>query len=151
VSYLLENATRFGIPNTVIEPLQVEVELFRAAQVKAEEANAGKADRLDRNEKALAVSKVVRDFVNVNLRYNKNVTDADRINLGLTVPDTSPTTPRDPDTQPVVKKIDSSIIMRLGLHYFLNKEDMDKLFFAIESVCRRTEDQRQVEPGEAGL
>ncbi|MDR1623227.1 MAG: aminotransferase class V-fold PLP-dependent enzyme [Synergistaceae bacterium] len=32
--------------------------------------------------------------------------------------------------------VDNTI--RIGLHYFLGKEDIDKLFFAIESVCKGT-------------
>jgi hypothetical protein len=59
----------------------------------------------------------VRNFVNANLRYNEYVTDEDRILLGLHVPDTTPTPVPVPSTQPVVKKIDSSIIMRLMLYY----------------------------------
>ncbi|MDR2040848.1 MAG: hypothetical protein LBP98_00830, partial [Tannerella sp.] len=70
-----------------------------------------------RKEKAEAVSKAVRNFVNAFLRYNENVTDEDRVNLGITVPDTTPTTPREPETMPVVTLIDSSVIMRLTLHY----------------------------------
>jgi hypothetical protein len=58
----------------------------------------------------------VREFVNAFLRFNENVTDEDRVNLGITVPDTTPTSPHDPETMPVVTRIDSSIIMRIILH-----------------------------------
>jgi hypothetical protein len=40
------------------------------------------------------------------------VTDEDRVKLGITVPDTTPTAQHEPGTMPVVTLIDSSIIMR---------------------------------------
>ncbi|MDR1602988.1 MAG: hypothetical protein LBS42_11255 [Tannerella sp.] len=117
VSYVAQNIQRFGIPTSKFETLQKEIGDFQSAQTKAEHPNAGKADRLEREELAKAVSKALRYFVNVNLRYNENVTDQDRVNMGLTVPDTTPTTPPAPSTQPVVTETDSSIIMRITLHY----------------------------------
>jgi hypothetical protein len=117
MTYLVANLTRFGIPTSKVEPLQLEVEEFETAQTKAEHPNAGKADRLNRKEKASAVSKAVRAFVNANLRYNEAVTDEDRVNMGLTVPDTTSTPSHEPDTIPVVTRIDPSIIMRLSLHF----------------------------------
>ena len=74
MGYLVGNLTRFGIPDSKVEPLQLEVDEFKTAQDKAEHPNAGKADHLNRKEKAAAVSKAVRNFVNVNLRYNEAVT-----------------------------------------------------------------------------
>jgi hypothetical protein len=117
MSYLVENLARFGIPASKVEPLQLKVEAFRTAQAKAEHPNAGKADRLERREKADAVSKTVRGFVNANLRYNENVTDEDRVNLGLTIPDTTSTSPHEPGTMPLVTQLNSSVIMRISLHY----------------------------------
>jgi hypothetical protein len=117
MGYLVENLARFGIPDGKLEPLQTLVTQFRTAQAKTEHPNAGRADRLDRKEKAVTVSRAVRDFVNENLRYNRTVTDEDRVNLGLTVPDEIHTPSHEPDTMPVVVTIDSSVIMRITLHY----------------------------------
>jgi hypothetical protein len=117
LSYLLANYSRFGISSSKITPLQTKANEFQASQTKAEHPNAGKADRLNRKEKAEAVSKAVRSFVNANLRFNEAVTDEDRVNMGLTVPDTIPTPSRDPNTIPVVIKTDSSVIMRIKLQY----------------------------------
>jgi hypothetical protein len=117
MSYLIANLTRFGVPDAKLEPLRTQTELFQAAYAKAEQPNAGKADRLDRREKAATVSRTVRDFVNENLRYNRDVTDEDRVKLGLVVPDETPTPSHDPDTMPVVVSIDSSVIMRITLHF----------------------------------
>jgi hypothetical protein len=116
-NYLNVNRERFGIPEARLTALQALISLFQVAQAKAEQPNAGKADRLDRKEKAQAVSKAARGFVNTNLRYNEAVTNEDRVNLGLTVPDTHPTPVPTPDTMPVVDVIDSSVIMRLTLHF----------------------------------
>jgi hypothetical protein len=116
-NYLTVNLERFGIPEARLNALQTLMNLFHVAQAKAGLPNAGKADRLDRKEKAQAVSKAARSFVNANLRYNEAVTDEDRVNMGLTVPDTHPTPVPPPDTMPAVYVIDSSVIMRLKLHF----------------------------------
>ncbi|MDR2468997.1 MAG: hypothetical protein LBD27_00740 [Tannerella sp.] len=116
LGYVMENLNRFNIPISETETLQETVNAFQVAQAKAENPNAGKADRLERKETANAVRKAVRDFVNVHLRYNRAVTDEDRVKMGLHVPDTTPTPVGEPTTMPVVE-IDTSIIMRLTLKY----------------------------------
>jgi hypothetical protein len=117
MTYLNENLSRFDIPPDKVVPLQNLMKLFQTAQIKAELPNAGSADRLNRKEKAEAVSKAVRNFVNANLRYNEAVTDEDRVNLGLNVPDPEPTPLPDPKTMPTVYRIDSSVIMRISLYF----------------------------------
>ncbi|MDR2563587.1 MAG: hypothetical protein LBC98_06565 [Prevotellaceae bacterium] len=99
--YLTPSLQRFEIPEGASAPAQEKADIFQAAHEKAEHPNAGKADRLDRKEKAEAASKSVRDFVNVHLRYNKAVTDDDRIQLGLHVPDAIPTHAAAPTTWPL--------------------------------------------------
>lgn len=99
--YLSTNYQRLGIAQNELDDLSVEIAGYRTAHNKAEHPNAGKADRLDRQEKADAVSSFVRHFVNERLRYNKAVTDDDRVNLGLNVPDTTPTPVPRPETWPV--------------------------------------------------
>ncbi|MDR0756807.1 MAG: hypothetical protein LBF85_03065, partial [Tannerella sp.] len=116
-SYLTANLSRFGIPVEKVNPIQTLFNEFEKAQSAAENPNAGKADHLVRQEKASEVSKAVRNFVNAYLRYNENVTDEDRVNMGLHIPDLHPTPVPDPQTIPLVTKIDSSIIMRLKLFY----------------------------------
>jgi hypothetical protein len=117
MSYLLANLSRLGVPGYSYESLQAKVTEFRTAQEKAEAPNAGKADRLDREEKAVAVSKETRKFVNQYLRYNPAVTDDDRVKLGLHVPDPEPTPAPVAVTWPVVTRIDSGTILRLTLKY----------------------------------
>ncbi|MDR2627946.1 MAG: hypothetical protein LBC40_07935 [Dysgonamonadaceae bacterium] len=117
LSYVLANLSRFAIPGYSYESLQAKVTEFRTAQEKAENPNAGKADKLVRTEKAADVRKATRSFVNQYLRYNPAVTDEDRVKLGLTVPDPAPTPAPLPVTWPVVRRIDSGTIMRLKLIY----------------------------------
>jgi hypothetical protein len=117
MSYLVANMQRFGIPTSKVDPLQKLVSDYQTAQTNSVNPNAGKADRLDRSEKAAIASKAVRDFVNANLRFNEAVTDEDRVKMGLTVPDPKPTPKPEPKTQTVVDAIDSSTIMRISLHY----------------------------------
>ncbi|MDR1455569.1 MAG: hypothetical protein LBJ01_07960, partial [Tannerella sp.] len=109
--------SRFGISSAKVSPLQTLVALYQAAQVKAVLPNSGKADRQSRNDKATAVSKATRDFVNANLRYNDTVTNDDRIQLGLTVPDDEPTEEGEIETMPVVDFIDTTVIRRVVLHF----------------------------------
>ena len=119
---LSTNFQRFGISEAALADLNVQIEAFRLAHEKVEHPNAGKTDRLDRKEKAAVVSKTVRNFVNTHLRYNEAVSNEDRMELGLNIPDTHPTPTPPPATYPVLFA-DISIILRVTL----NIRDMDKL------------------------
>ena len=99
--YLLPRLQQFEIPESKTTDVKAKADDYQAAHSKAEEHNAGKADRLDRKEKAVIVRKSVREFVNINLRYNKSVTDDDRVQLGLHVADHHPTPSTSPDTWPL--------------------------------------------------
>jgi hypothetical protein len=122
ITYLSEQAvfTRLGLDETRITALKTEIDAFRAACTLADSHNAGSADRLDRREKAKAVSKSVRHYVNVALRFNENMTDEDRVKLGLTVPDKTPTAEADPDEYPEIE-VDTSVLRRIKCR-FLNRE-----------------------------
>ncbi|MDR2138191.1 MAG: hypothetical protein LBP50_01375 [Tannerella sp.] len=78
---------RLGLDPARIAALSGEIEACQSACTRADSPNAGKADRLNRKEKAKSVETSVRHYVNVALRYNENLTGEDRIRLGLTVPD----------------------------------------------------------------
>jgi hypothetical protein len=112
--------SRLGLDPARITALQTEINAYRAACTLADAPNAGKADRLDRKEKAETISKDVRHYVNVSLRYNENLTDEDRVRLGLTVPDTTPTSGGEINEYPEIET-DTSILRRVGCK-FLNRE-----------------------------
>ncbi|MDR3269179.1 MAG: hypothetical protein LBT83_08960 [Tannerella sp.] len=114
--YVKENLARFGITPDDTTELNIATGLLADANAKADAPNAGKADRLDRKAKATNVIRIARMFVNMFLRYNPAVTDEDRINMGLNVPDSKPSPAPIPDTYPTCS-IDSSVILRLTLQY----------------------------------
>ena len=99
--YLLPNLVRFKIQESETTDVQAKADDYQTAHLKAEHPNAGKADRLDRKEKAEVTVKTVREFVNEHLRFNKSVTDNDRVQLGLHVADHHPTPHARPDTWPL--------------------------------------------------
>jgi hypothetical protein len=122
ITYLEDSSvvSRLGLDAARIAALRTEIDAYRDACTLADSPNAGKADRLDRKEKAKAIDTSVRHYVNVALRYNENLTDEDRVRLGLTVPDTDPTPEADPDEYPEIEA-DTSVIRRVKCK-FLNRE-----------------------------
>jgi hypothetical protein len=122
ITYLDESQiiSRLGLDPARVTALRTEIETYRNACTRADSPNAGRADRLDRREKADAVSKSVRHYVNVALRYNENLTDEDRVHLGLTVPDTTATPEGETDEYPEIET-DTSILRRVGCK-LLNRE-----------------------------
>jgi hypothetical protein len=116
MTYLKANMARFGISDEETTDLATATNNFITANAKADAPNAGKADRFDRAEKAKTASKVIRDFVNTFLRFNRAVTDDDRVQLGLNVPDPKPTPAPVPSSYPDIDP-DTSIILRITIHY----------------------------------
>jgi hypothetical protein len=102
LAYLIPNLQRFGISEDKLTVVRAQIELCKTAHEKAEQHNAGKADRLDRREKITNAIKAIRAFVNEHLRYNSAVGQDDKVQLGLHVPDTIHTPVSKPDTWPVV-------------------------------------------------
>jgi hypothetical protein len=122
ITYLSEMSviTRLGLDPVRIDALKTEIDAYSEACAKADAANAGSVDRLDRREKAEKVTLSVRHFVNAFLRYNEALTDDDRKQLGLTIPDTKPTTEADPTEYPEIEA-DTSVLRQVGCR-FLNRE-----------------------------
>jgi hypothetical protein len=106
---------RFEIPPCKVDALEAVVDDYSAANAAAESLAANKIDRLLRKEKAAVAKTAARDFVNLNLRYNTNVTNEDRIALGLTVPDTNPSQKSVTISHPVITA-ETSIILHVILH-----------------------------------
>ncbi|MDR2763883.1 MAG: hypothetical protein LBB90_02510 [Tannerella sp.] len=122
ITYLEDSSvvSRLGLDTARIAALRSEIDAYHNACTLADSPNAGKADRLDRREKAKDIDSSVRHYVNVALRYNENLTDEDRVRLGLTVPDTDPTPEVDPNEFPEIET-DTSVLRRVGCR-FLNRE-----------------------------
>jgi hypothetical protein len=100
IGYLEVNVERLGIDPAFAEALKTKINNYLASFVKANSAEASKADRLYRKEQADAVDAAVRDFVNKYLRYNDRVTNEDRLSLGLPIPDHTPTPLTPPTSWP---------------------------------------------------
>ncbi|MDR2120079.1 MAG: hypothetical protein LBP64_04295 [Tannerella sp.] len=111
---------RLGLDEMRIVTLGAEIAVYGDAYTTAEGPNAGKADRLDRKEKAVSVSKSIRRYVNMSLRYNEHVTDEDRVMLGLTVPEARKRSEGEMDEYPEIE-VYTGIIRRIKCR-FLNRE-----------------------------
>ncbi|MDR1563039.1 MAG: hypothetical protein LBS54_08200 [Dysgonamonadaceae bacterium] len=112
INKLAPNIVTWGVPEDEFDDLKVKGDLFDAAQMKAEHPNAGKTDRFDRNVKAKAFKNAARDLVNAYLRNNKKLTDQDRMDLGIPIPDKTRTKIDVPNSHPVIKLrlVDSGVI-----------------------------------------
>jgi hypothetical protein len=122
ITYLLKDGviTRLSLDSTRVNALKTEIDKYSAACTKADAANAGSVDHLERKEEAKSVKKSTRKFVNTFLRYNEAVTDEDRKQLGLTIPDETLTSEIDPDEYPEIDA-DTSTLRRVKCR-FLNRE-----------------------------
>ncbi|RRJ96240.1 hypothetical protein Ga0100231_020245 [Opitutaceae bacterium TAV4] len=126
-SYVAGNAARLGVKPadlTALSPLvnnwgdKYETALNPASRTPAATA--------DKNAARKALETAVRDFVKANLSTgNKAVTDADRENMGLTIPKTTHT-PHPVATRAPGCRVDTSLISHLIIHFF----DPDNLHHA---------------------
>jgi hypothetical protein len=105
---------RLKLDPTELGALEDEVKAYDASCEVADGANAGPVDKTDRKTKAKHLRKTIREYVNVNLRYHKALTDDDRKALGLTIPDTTPTPETKPKQSPTLKP-DTSKIRKVTL------------------------------------
>jgi hypothetical protein len=92
-------------------PLRDKLSAYIASHEQAVKVNAGTTDRLDRKEKAAIAKKYARWFINTFLRFNPAVTDDDRSDLGLTIPDPEPSPAPPIDTEPI-GQVDVSVHLR---------------------------------------
>ncbi|MDR1562108.1 MAG: hypothetical protein LBS54_03330 [Dysgonamonadaceae bacterium] len=100
IDYLAVNRERFGISSDDFDRIRLKAAEYNMAHRKAEDKNASSPDKQLRHDLAIEVRADVRDFVNEHLRFNKAVTRDDKRKLGLTVPSSSRTPVKVPDTFP---------------------------------------------------
>ena len=119
VANLLNKASfsqsRLGILAADLAAYQMAVNEYLAANTAASGPDASSADLQNRKALAKAVVAATREFVNFNLRYNHAMTDSDRTEMGLTIPDRTPTPVPVPTTFPVFKA-DTSKTIRIVLN-----------------------------------
>jgi hypothetical protein len=109
------NQTRFEIPPAKVDALEAVADDYSTANAAAESPAANKIDRQLRKETAVTAKRAARGFVNLHLRYNPNVTNEDRIALGLKVPDTTPTQKTVTGSHPLITA-DTSTLLHVKLH-----------------------------------
>ncbi|AEF83182.1 hypothetical protein [Leadbettera azotonutricia] len=80
-----EIAPRFNIPAADIADLKGQNDDYFAAWEVYEMANHGPADTTAKNSAKKAFRKNIRDFYNLHIRYNPDLTDADRRNFHATI------------------------------------------------------------------
>ena len=107
--------SRLGINAADLAAYQTAVNAYLAANTIANDPAASKLDLQERQRLAEEARAATREFVNFNLRYNHAMTDNDRTDMGLTIPDTIPTPVPVPTTHPVFTP-DLSDIIRVVLH-----------------------------------
>jgi hypothetical protein len=98
-----DTVARLALDADKILTVRKAADAFRKAFGIAGQGNAGNADRLNRREKADDAGKAVRYFVNNALRYNDRLTDEDRVNFGLKVPDRTLTHSKEPEEYPKIE------------------------------------------------
>jgi hypothetical protein len=103
IAYLEANIARLGIDATVIAALKALVQLFETAYEKTGLPETSKLDTATKNAAKAELRSATRDFVNSYIRYNKAVTDIDRLGMGLPIPDKTPTPVPPPTTAPIIE------------------------------------------------
>ena len=95
--------SRLGIDAAKLAALQTAINAYLAAYAIADHPSATNVDRLARKNRAEEAKTATRHFVNSELRYNDALTDEDRLDMGLRIPDTEPTPVPKPTTTPEAK------------------------------------------------
>jgi hypothetical protein len=108
---------RFGIAQEEYAFIKAAFLEYQIAYQSALGPTASKLDRDNRREKAIAVTKAVRQFINRFFRYNKNLTDIDRLKLGMRMIDKTVTPVSIPSGTPIITRFGLSENECIFLHY----------------------------------
>jgi hypothetical protein len=93
------NQTAYGWGATDCTTVTGKIDTFLTARNTYEAANSS-PNRLAKDEAKKIVVETMRDFANTAIRYNKKMTDEDRLPLGIHPADHTPTTHSPPTSQP---------------------------------------------------
>ncbi|MDR2738730.1 MAG: hypothetical protein LBB68_02730 [Treponema sp.] len=74
-------------------------------------------NRLTKNEDKEAAKSSMRDFANTNIRYNKKMSDADKLDYGIHPADRSGTAAGDPETYPEAEA-DTSVMRQVTIRFW---------------------------------
>jgi hypothetical protein len=106
----------FGWKTEDVEPAYSRVNAFLTAW-DAFLADDSTGKRLIKNETKKAMKEVMQEFANTSIRYNKLMTDEDKLRYGIHPADRKPTPNPPPATFPEAEA-DSSIIRQITIHFW---------------------------------
>ncbi|EIP97021.1 hypothetical protein OpiT1DRAFT_05582 [Opitutaceae bacterium TAV1] len=102
IAYLLEKLSAFGLTTAELEPLMALQATWRDAWAAASNPATRTPAAIKAKEEAMAAYIAgIRQFVQEYLTKNHRVSDADRLNMGLPIHDTTPTPAPVPATRPI--------------------------------------------------
>jgi len=81
-----DNKTKWSLPAAELTTMGNDITDFGIVLAKCHSEAKTKADTQDKNDKREALEASIRSFVNGNIRENKAITNADKVRLGVTVP-----------------------------------------------------------------
>ena len=100
LAYTASHAAAWGIAEGKLTALQALAAAYTEKLAAAQDPNRGKADVLAKNEARDALKAALRPFVKAHLAYNEEVSDEDKVELGLPLHNNKPSPVPPPSTHP---------------------------------------------------
>jgi hypothetical protein len=113
-AYVQAEAKRMKADTSALRPIQSLCKKYQAAIAKASAPNHGSIDIQERNTIRKALETAIRDFLKANLLHNPEVSDEDRLTMGIPIYSKKPAPAPVPASFPVVE-IDTSHTRQLTL------------------------------------
>jgi hypothetical protein len=109
------NLSAFGWNSAECIAALGKINAFLTARAAYETDNST-AKRLTKDEAKTAAVAVMREFANTSIRYNKHMTDEDKLVYGIRPKDTNPTPETPPVSHPDAEP-DTSVIRQITIHF----------------------------------
>jgi hypothetical protein len=116
LTYAASRAAAWGIADSKVAALQALKVVYAEKLAAAKAPNRGKADVLAKNEARDALEGAVRPFYKSHIAYNEDVTDEDRVKMGVPVHNNKHSPVPPPATHPDFE-IDTSELRQLTIHF----------------------------------
>jgi hypothetical protein len=111
-----EHVSAFGWKQTEVTGVLGGIDAFLAARTAYREDNSTR-NRLVKDESKNAAKRVMRDFANTSIRYNKLMKDEDKLYYGIRLSGGKYTPDTEPQTFPEAEG-DASVIRQLKIHFW---------------------------------
>jgi hypothetical protein len=109
------NLSAFGWNSAECIAVLAPINAFLTARAAYETDNST-AKRLTKDEAKTAAVAAMREFANTSIRYNKRMTDEDKLIYGIRPKDSTPTPETAPGTFPEAEP-DTSVIRQITIHF----------------------------------